>query len=364
MPLNIVTIVGARPQFIKAAAFSRWVRDHSGKEISEKIVHTGQHYDENMSDVFFTELDIPRPAYRFDIAGTTHGHMTGAMIGQIEDVLLADKPDCVLIYGDTNSTLAGALAAVKLHIPIAHVEAGLRSNNRRMPEEINRVVSDQLAARLYCPSQAACDNLAREGIVDGVLNVGDIMYDVALHYRDIARSKSDIMQRLGLETDRFVLSTIHRAENTDVPDRLEQICSGLGKISEELPVVLPLHPRTRKLISQNGFEGKLGSTKIIDPLPFLDMIALQISAKSIVTDSGGVQKEAYFYRTPCITVRDQTEWTETIDAGWNRLVAPDADLISSLALTCTAPEDTAASIYGDGDTARRVGEDLLATFSK
>jgi UDP-GlcNAc3NAcA epimerase len=340
------------------------VRDHSGGRIVEKIVHTGQHYDENMSEVFFAELDIPKPAYRFDVASATHGRMTGAMIGQIEDVLLAEKPDCVLIYGDTNSTLAGAIAAVKLHVPIAHVEAGLRSHSRRMPEEINRVVSDQLATRLYCPSRNACENLAREGIVNGVLDVGDIMYDVALQYRDIAQSRKDILTRLGLANDGFVLSTIHRAENTDVPEHLEQICAGLGEIARQVPVVLPLHPRTRKLIRQNGFEGKLGATTIVDPLPFLNMICLQTSARAIVTDSGGVQKEAYFFRTPCITVRDQTEWTETVEAGWNRLVAPDAALIASLALAAAAPAQESFGIYGDGDTARRVGEDLLASFSR
>jgi UDP-GlcNAc3NAcA epimerase len=362
MALNIVTVVGARPQFIKAAAFSRWVRERSNGAVREKIIHTGQHYDENMSDVFFRELDIPAPSFRFEIGGTTHGKMTGAMIGQIEDVLLQEKPDCLLIYGDTNSTLAGAIAAAKLHVPIAHVEAGLRSSNRLMPEEINRVVSDQLASRLYCPSQNACKNLAREGIVAGVLNVGDIMYDVALHYRDIARNKSDALTRLGLTSGQYILSTVHRAENTDVPERLEQICAGIGELARHIRVVLPLHPRTRNIIREKGLQHALGLATIVDPLPFLDMIRLQTEARAIVTDSGGIQKEAYFYGVPCVTVRDQTEWTETVDAGWNRLVQPNAVKIADLALSVKAPLDPVPGIYGDGDAARRIGEDLLAAL--
>lgn len=363
MPLNVITIVGARPQFIKAAAFSRWVRDHGAGRIAEKIIHTGQHYDDNMSEVFFRELDIPTPAFRFQVAGSTHGRMTGAMIADIEDVLIEQKPDCVLIYGDTNSTLAGAIAAVKLHIPIAHVEAGLRSSNRRMPEEINRVVSDQLAARLYCPSDNACRNLMKEGITEGVVNVGDIMYDVALHYRDHALNRSDAIERLGLEDGNYILSTIHRAENTDVPERLAEICKALGAVSARIPVVLPLHPRTRKIIERDGLLPSLGATRIVDPLPLLDMIRLLMSARVVLTDSGGVQKEAYFYEVPCVTIRDQTEWVETVDAGWNRLVQPDAAVITETALAVGRPAEPNSGIYGAGDTARRIGEDLIATLA-
>ena len=362
MSVNIVTVVGARPQFIKAAAFSRWAQNHGNGKISEKIIHTGQHYDHNMSEVFFRELDIPKPAFRFNLKGNTHGHMTGGMLADIEDILIQEKPDCVLIYGDTNSTLAGALAAIKMHIPIAHVEAGLRSYNRKMPEEINRVLSDQISSRLYCPTDNAVQNLAKEGITDGVLNVGDIMYDVALHYREIAKEKSDVFERFDLAGKGYILSTTHRAENTDDDARLTAICSAMGAIAEEYPVIFPMHPRTRKIIDSKGLNHMLGSVQIVDPVPFLDMVRLQMDARAILTDSGGVQKEAYFYQVPCITMRDQTEWVETVTAGWNQLVPAETSAITETTLNATSPSDPATGLYGNGNTAELICKNLAVTF--
>lgn len=294
MTVKVVTIVGARPQFIKAAAVSRAIRSLGPQRMVEVLVHTGQHYDENMSKVFFEELDIPTPAYNLEVSGGTHGAMTGRMLESIEQVLLKEQPDWVLIYGDTNSTLAGALAAAKLHIPVAHVEAGLRSFNMRMPEEINRILSDRVSSLLLCPTQVAVDNLSKDGIVDGVHNVGDVMYDVALFYREQARAQSGIMAQLGLQEGSFALATCHRAENTDNPQRLGEIMAGLADVSAQMPVVLPLHPRTRKLLQDHGLEHRLSSLHVVDPLPFLDMIALEQSANVILTDSGGVQKRSLF----------------------------------------------------------------------
>lgn len=326
MTCKIVTIVGARPQFIKAAAVSREILKHPGR-IQEVMVHTGQHYDPNMSQVFFEELEIPAPHYNLEISGGTHGAMTGRMLEGIERILLEEKPDWVLIYGDTNSTLAGALAAAKLHIPVAHVEAGLRSFNMKMPEEINRILSDRVSTLLLCPTEVAVENLAREGITQGVHNVGDVMYDVALHYRERARNNSRILERLGISEKGFALATCHRAENTDDRGRLDSIFTALARIARDMPVVLPLHPRTRKLLRQFGLERKLESLIVVEPLPFLDMVALEQGAKVILTDSGGVQKEAFFYQVPCITMRDETEWMETVETGWNRIVGASLELI-------------------------------------
>jgi len=321
--VKIVTIVGARPQFIKAAAVSRVIRDNYSDKIEEILVHTGQHYDHNMSKVFFEELDIPHPKYNLEISGGQHGVMTGRMLEAIEKVLLAEKPDWVLIYGDTNSTLAGALASAKLHIPVAHVEAGLRSFNMHMPEEINRIVADRVSSLLFCPTEAAVNNLKSEGVTNGVHNVGDVMYDVALFYSDRARQQSVILNNLSVEKGGFALATCHRAENTDNPQRLGEILSALAKVANELPVVFPIHPRTRKLVDEYGFSKFLASLIVTEPLPFLDMVALEQAASLILTDSGGVQKEAYFYGIPCITMRDETEWVETVELGWNQLVSAD-----------------------------------------
>lgn len=359
MSKKIVTIVGARPQFIKAAAVSREILKHPG-QLEEVMVHTGQHYDPNMSQVFFDELEIPAPRYNLEVSGGSHGAMTGRMLEGIERILLDEKPDWVLIYGDTNSTLAGALAAAKLHIPVAHVEAGLRSFNMRMPEEINRILADRVSNLLLCPTDVAIQNLAREGVIQGVQNVGDVMYDVALYYRERARVGSSILQTLGLEEKAFALATCHRAENTDDPVRLEGIVSGLAQIASDMPVVLPLHPRTRKLLQQFGLERHLTALTVVEPLPFLDMVALEQAARVILTDSGGVQKEAFFYRVPCITMRDETEWVETVESGWNRLVGADFNLIVDavdIALSGSVT-DMKFSPYGDGRAAEKIFKHL------
>ena len=352
-----MSIVGARPQFIKAAAVSRAIRTEAAGAIDERLVHTGQHYDDNMSAVFFGELDIPAAAYDLKISGGSHGMMTGRMLEAIEAVLIGERPDWVLIYGDTNSTLAGALAAAKLNIPIAHVEAGLRSFNRRMPEEINRIVTDRLSSLLFCPTDTAVRNLQAEGIAAGVHNFGDVMYDAALYYRDHVETRSTILRDLNLTARGFALATCHRAENTDDPHRLGEIVAALGDIAASLPVVLPLHPRTRQAIDDCGLRPCLGAVTVIDPLPFLDMVALEQAAKVVLTDSGGVQKEAFFYGVPCLTLRSETEWIETVTSGANRLVGASRTAILSAMTTLDAPPapgfDRAAP-YGNGDAAARI----------
>lgn len=360
--MKIVTVVGARPQFIKAAAVSRAIKSNASLGVQELILHTGQHYDENMSDVFFEELDIPRPDFHLSISGGTHGVMTGRMLEAVEKVFLDVRPDAVLIYGDTNSTLAGALAATKLHIPVAHVEAGLRSFNMRMPEEVNRVVSDRVSTLLFCPTDTAVNNLLNEGITNGVHNVGDVMYDVALFYRDKARENSAILPRLSLEGGHFALATCHRAENTDDRQRLEGILSALADVARTMPVVLPLHPRTRKLVADYGFDHYLDSLVVVPPLPFLDMVALEQAATMILTDSGGVQKEAFFYGVPCITMRDETEWVETVESGWNTLVgaSKDAILAAVNAVKTGATATTSPRPYGKGHAA----EDILKIMTE
>jgi UDP-GlcNAc3NAcA epimerase len=354
--IKIVTIVGARPQFIKAAAVSRCIRDEFADRVTEILVHTGQHYDENMSKVFFEELDIPHPKYNLEISGGHHGAMTGRMLESVEKVLLEEKPNWVLIYGDTNSTLAGALAAAKLHIPVAHVEAGLRSFNMRMPEEVNRIVADRLSTLLFCPTETAVANLAKEGVSAGVEKVGDVMFDVALFYREQARKQSTALASLGLAEGAFALATCHRAENTDDPNRLGEIVAALAEISSSLPVVLPIHPRTRKLLADSGLDKNLGNVKVVDPVPFLDMVALEQAARVILTDSGGVQKEAFFYGVPCITMRDETEWVETVELGWNRLVGASAPAIKKAFSDSVQGRLPALpkSPYGDGNAARNI----------
>ncbi|HYW56862.1 MAG TPA: UDP-N-acetylglucosamine 2-epimerase (non-hydrolyzing) [Polaromonas sp.] len=361
MSIKVVTIVGARPQFIKAAAVSRVVRDDYAGKIDEIIVHTGQHYDANMSGVFFEELDIPKPGYNLEISGGQHGAMTGRMLEAVEKVLLAEKPNWVLIYGDTNSTLAGALAAAKLHIPVAHVEAGLRSFNMRMPEEINRILSDRISTLLFCPTETAVRNLQAEGILKGVHNVGDVMYDVALFYRDRAREQSSILGDLKLESRGFALATCHRAENTDDPQRLGQILSALAEIASKCPVVFPLHPRTRKLMGDYGLSHLLGKLVVTEPLNFLDMVALEQAARFILTDSGGVQKEAFFYGVPCLTMRDETEWVETVELGGNRLVgASSSTIVDAVAeIMSEQPANAAASPYGTGRAAFKILSHLV-----
>ena len=312
---EIMTIVGARPQFVKAAVVSRALRARG--LITEVIVHTGQHFDDNMSGAFFRDLDIPPPEHNLDIHGGPHGQMTGRMLEGLEQLMLARKPAMVLVYGDTNSTLAGALAASKLHIPIAHVEAGLRSFNRRMPEEINRVVVDHLSAQLFCPTKTSAANLASEGIRDGVHFIGDVMYDATLHARGVAEAHSNILRQLDLAPGRYALCTLHRSENTDDPARLQQLLCYTEESADGLDVVMPVHPRTRAIFEQASLA--TGRIRLLEPLGYFDMHKLLGSASLVLTDSGGVQKEAYFHRVPCVTLREETEWVETVTAGWNRL---------------------------------------------
>lgn len=312
--MKLLTVVGARPQFVKAAPVSRALAEGG---IDEVLVHTGQHHDTQMSQVFFDELDIPAPRHNLEIHGGGHGDMTGRMLIALEPIVMAERPDMVLVYGDTNSTLAGALVASKLHIPIAHVEAGLRSFNRRMPEEINRVLTDHLSALLLCPTRTAVDNLAAEGITQGVHMVGDVMYDATLLARRIAESRSHILSTLGLAPSAYALATVHRAENTDDPARLATILDWLRAQAREQRVVLPIHPRTRTRAAAAGLD--FAGIVTCDPVGYIDMACLLGHANAVYTDSGGVQKEAYFHRTPCVTLRDETEWVETIECGWNRL---------------------------------------------
>jgi UDP-GlcNAc3NAcA epimerase len=311
---KILSVVGARPQFIKAAPLSRAMAQRAN--LTEVMVHTGQHFGSAMSNVFFAELGIDKPRYRFDIHGGPHGEMTGRMIVELERAMLAEKPDAVLVYGDTNSTLAGAIAAAKLYIPIAHVEAGLRSF-QAMPEEINRVLTDRVSRWLFCPTATAVANLAKEGIGTGVHNVGDVMYGAALMMRARARERSSILARLGLSPGRFALATLHRAENTDTRGTLQRAFDYLRSAARMEEVVLPLHPRTRAAAAAYGLDPS--GIKVIEPVGYLDMMALLDACTQVLTDSGGLQKEAYFFRKPCITLRDATEWVETVEAGWNRL---------------------------------------------
>jgi UDP-GlcNAc3NAcA epimerase len=354
--MKLVTVIGARPQFIKAAALSRVIRDNYQGQINEVLIHTGQHFDHNMSKVFFEELDIPHPKYNLEISGGHHGAMTGRMLEAVESVLIQEKPDWLLVYGDTNSTLAGALAAAKLHIPIAHVEAGLRSFNMRMPEEINRILADRVSKLLFCPTETAVNNLSSEGINNGVHHVGDVMYDVALFYGDRARENSNVLHSLGLSSGEFVLATCHRAENTDDPQKLGSILSALVEISKTIKVVLPLHPRTHKLILDYELIHLLPNLIITEPLPFLDMIALEQSSRVILTDSGGVQKEAFFYNVPCITMRDETEWVETVHLGWNTLVGASTNSILSTFNEVIGSPSTVmnAKPYGTGEAASKI----------
>ncbi|MEI6613690.1 MAG: UDP-N-acetylglucosamine 2-epimerase (non-hydrolyzing) [Chrysiogenales bacterium] len=357
--MKVMTIVGARPQFIKAVAVSRALAAQGN--ITEILVHTGQHFDENMSDIFFAELGILQPTYNLGIGGSSHGAMTGAQLIQIERLLLSEKPDWVLVYGDTNSTLSGALAAAKLHIPIAHVEAGLRSFNRTMPEEINRVLTDQVSALLFAPTALAMRNLAREGIrSQRCFQVGDVMFDASLYFGELASKKSTILDSLKLKAGKFILATVHRAENTDDPDRLKVILSALGIISKILPLVWPVHPRTRKQIESHHLAAHLGtSVRLIDPVGYLDMLVLERHAALIATDSGGVQKEAFFYGIPCVTLRSETEWPELVDAGWNRLAPPvDSASVVSVILAALGTKGQAVQPYGDGYAGSRIAKIL------
>jgi UDP-GlcNAc3NAcA epimerase len=358
--MKIATVLGARPQFIKAAPVSRAL----ARRADEVLIHTGQHFDDYMSDVFFREMHIPPPRHQLGIGGLSHGAMTGRMIEAIEAVLVQERPDRALVYGDTNSTLAGALAAVKLKIPVAHVEAGLRSFNRAMPEEINRVVVDHVSTTLFAPTSAAVDNLLREGIArDSIVLTGDVMYDAALAFADIAQAHSRILEALGLKPKSYVLATVHRAENTDDAQRLRAVFQGLGEVSTRYPVVLPLHPRTRSALSAWGIRPP-GTLRIVEPIGFLDMVVLEKHALAVATDSGGVQKEAFFYGVPCVTLRDETEWVELLELGANRLAPPHsgADIARAIDAALRTPSSVfeRREVYGSGDAAEKIAARLTA----
>lgn len=344
--MKIVTVIGARPQFIKAAAVSKKIRQDN----EEIIIHTGQHYDENMSRVFFEELEIPKPDYNLNVGSGSHGYMTGTMLIKIEEILKDVKPNCVLVYGDTNSTIAGALAASKMLIPVAHVEAGLRSFNMAMPEEQNRILTDHISKILFAPTKTAVKNLNNEGIRSGVYNTGDVMYDAILFFSSIAKRKSSILSSIGLSSGEYILTTIHRAENTDSPERLKNIVDALSDSGEK--IVLPLHPRTKKFMEEYGL--KFGANiYIIEPVGYLDMIMLEMNSKKIVTDSGGVQKEAFFLAKPCITLRDETEWVETVENGWNMIAGCSKDKIIDY-IRNFIPKNERKNHFGDGDASGNI----------
>lgn len=348
--MKIVTIIGARPQFIKAAVISRRISERNNKNplfrIDEIIVHTGQHYDDEMSGLFFRELEIPEPKYNLEIGSGHHGYQTGKMLIAIEEVLQIEKPDWVLIYGDTNSTLAGALAASKLHIPIAHVEAGLRSYNRRMPEEINRVLADQLSKLLFCPSQIAVKNLSLEGINKGVHISGDVMMEAVKFAEKKIPKKLNVLNKLGIKPKNYFLATVHRAENTDDINRLRNILSAFESLENN--IIFPVHPRTRNLLESTKYCCP-GNIKLIDPLGYFEIIAMQKNANMVLTDSGGIQKEAYWLKIPCVTLRDESEWIETITSGWNVLVGANKDKIIKAVKSYKIPEKH-PPLYGDGNT--------------
>lgn len=353
---KIITVVGARPQLIKAAMLSREIaRD---PDVEEIILHTGQHYDHGMSDVFFEEMQIPKPGYNLGVGGGAHGAMTGQQLEGIEKILLNERPDWLLVYGDTNSTLAGALAAAKLNIPVAHVEAGLRSFNRAMPEEVNRVLTDHMSARLFAPTQTAVDHLASEGLTKGVHFVGDIMYAAARFYGARLKAEgSTLLAGLGFEGKSYRLATVHRQENTDDPARLIAILSALGSLAKDGPLILPVHPRVRKMLDADvDLMALLEGVTLIDPVGFIDMIALMQGASLILTDSGGVQKEAYFHGTPALILRDETEWGELVTLGWAKLCPPlNSEIILKEAADMEGRiGDTKAAPYGAGDAAARI----------
>lgn len=363
-PKKIVTVIGARPQFIKASAVSAVLRESD--YLREVVVHTGQHFDRNMSDVFFSELEMEPPAYQCAIHGGQHGEMTGRMLIDIEKLLLAERPDAVLVYGDTNSTLAGALAAVKLHIPVAHVEAGLRSFNLRSPEEANRILTDRVSRWLFTPNAGAGRHLLAEGAApDTIHQVGDVMFDVALRHG--ARVSQDggvlgeLTQTHGVRPGAYCLATIHRAENTDHPARLATIVEALMQFAKDIKVVLPLHPRTRSALACQGkLEALERALVLVEPQAYLAMVQLEKYAAIIATDSGGVQKEAFFYGVPCVTLRDETEWSELVESGWNRL-APPIDAVSVLQSLGASLGSTGREVspYGAGDAAQRIVERLI-----
>lgn len=352
--IDILTIIGARPQFIKAAAVSRMIESHS--VLSERLLHTGQHFDANMSDVFFDEMGISTPAHNLGISGGSHGAMTGKMLEGIEKILLDTKPDAVMVYGDTNSTLAGALAASKLEIPVAHVEAGLRSFNRSMPEEVNRILTDHCSDLLLTPTTTATSNLSAEGVPEErIRQVGDVMYDAAKHFGSLVADR-DISRLTGVNTgNSFVLATVHRQENTDNIQRLAAIIEGLAVVAVDIPVVLPLHPRTRGRLKGAGLSAALERLTLLEPQGYLEMVAMEKQAALIATDSGGVQKEAFFHGVPCVTLRDETEWVELVNSGWNRVVPPiSSDAVSNAVYASLGTKGQSVNPYGDGNASAKI----------
>ncbi len=357
---KVLTVLGARPQFVKASVVSKALARVGALE--EVLVHTGQHFDTNMSEIFFSELAMPAPKHNLGIHGGYHGAMTGKMLEAIETVLFDERPDLVMVYGDTNSTLAAALAAAKLHIPVAHVEAGLRSFNMRMPEEVNRILTDRISTWLFTPTDAASRHLKAEGAnVDSIIPVGDVMYDVAMHYSQRVSASGSILERLEVQPGGYILATVHRAENTESPERLEAIVAALSQSARSLPVIWPLHPRTRAVLQRSGLlDGVLAAgVRLIDPVGYLEMVQLEKHAALITTDSGGVQKEAYFYQVPCVTLRDETEWVELVESGWNRLASPtDAAVVSSALQSALGSRGRPVSLYGTGDAADKIAAKL------
>ena len=372
--IKVVTIVGARPQFIKAAPVSALIREKYRGKVKEILVHTDQHYDRNMSDIFFRQMRIPKPKYHLRSGSGSHGAMTGRMMGKIEKVLLKEKPDWVLVYGDTNSTLAGALSAVKLHIPVAHVEAGVRSFNIRMPEEINRILTDRISTLLFCPTPSAVENLKNEGITDGVYFSGDVMLDAVRNFRVLAGKIP--LNRWGLEKKKYAFCTVHRQENTDDPRKLKEILQALRKLGQKDLVVFAIHPRTRRAVrkypalkrllqlsnSKTGARdlekgkqvGGVNGIMVLEPMGYLETQRVVMGAKTVLTDSGGLQKEAFFHRTPCITLRNETEWAETVEAGWNQIVGADREKIIRAAQKSREAAPNQNSIYGNGHAAKKI----------
>lgn len=352
MVMKLLSVIGARPQFVKSAPLSPKIRERH----EEILVHTGQHYDRNMSEIFFSELGIPEPDYNLGVGSASHGEQTGRMLIELEKVLLSERPQLVLVYGDTNSTIAGALAASKLHIPVAHVEAGLRSFDRSMPEEINRVLTDHISDLLFCPTDTAVLNLRAEGISNGVYNVGDVMADAVLHNRAIAEERSTVFDDLNLQDREYLLVTVHRPSNTDSETNLLSIVNALIDCGEK--VVFPVHPRTEKFLKQYGLWGKAEESLILTPpLSYLDMLHLVAHTKKVLTDSGGLQKEAYILGVPCITLRETTEWVETVEAGWNVLVGADYGKIMDTVSEFEGAKERPA-LFGAGDASSRIAEIL------
>ena len=356
--MNILTVIGARPQFIKSAVVSKALMN---KGISELLVHTGQHFDENMSKVFFDEMSMHKPHAFLGISGGSHGSMTGEMLIKVEELIIQQKPDWVLVYGDTNSTLAGALAASKLNVPCAHVEAGLRSDNRRMPEEINRILTDHASDLLFAPTQIAQQRLLREGIPEEkIICTGDVMLDASLHFVEAAKSSSSIVKDLRLDGEKFTLCTLHRAENVDNEQRLKWMVNQLNEVSKDLSIILPVHPRLRaRLVALQLTKSLSENIRLIDPVGFLDILCLQMASTIIITDSGGMQKEAFFQKKPCVTVRTETEWGELLEGGHNRLAIPEKDsILQKVHDAMNAPLDWTIELYGDGNSSDIIAEAL------